>query len=460
MISRNQNNIKPVLTLSVVALVMVVLAAGSVNAALVLEEHFDYDAGNINGRDGGIGFDGPWISTKSHGQDYQTGLTTFNTGDGTTLNDDAGLSFTDVNANEIPVAGSALSRYGSAGRAQAHRLLSSASQAALTGDDTTIWFSVLVSGTTPHLQASFIFGNEAFSTDIPFVLSAAGDGFGLTLANADRNNGDGTISAIAFNGSTTPNIVIGTYQQTLQAGGTHYDTSVIVGKINWKPNGTPDEFFLFNVTDLSSEPSEGEAFASITDQDLDQSAFNLVGMWDTSTTIFDEIRFATTFVEALGRTPIDPNAPSVDAGDDWITWSGEPVTANATVVNHDPADPPLTYAWTVDAASLADTNLTIELTNADQEDVTVKVSKTADTGDATVVTMTLAANNVGSGKPAVEDTMTIDVYDDSCKAANADGALEYDPADFDTNCITDLGDYAILAAAWLVDFSLTEPVAQ
>jgi hypothetical protein len=193
---------------------------------------------------------------------------------------------------------------------------------------------------------------------------------------------------------------------------------------------------------------------------LDQSQFDLINISSLKFWI-DEIRIATTYNEVIGGIS-DPFAPSVDAGNDWIAWSGAPVTANATVVNNDPHEPQaeLTYAWTVDADSLADTNLTIELTNADQEDVTVKITKTADTGDATVVTMTLAANNVGSGKPAVEDTMTIDVYDDACKAANADGALEYDPVDFDANCITDLSDYAVMAAAWLVDYTLTGPVTK
>ena len=154
----------------------------------------------------------------------------------------------------------------------------------------------------------------------------------------------------------------------------------------------------------------------------------------------------------------DPNIPDVDAGDDWTTWSSEPVTMNATVTNNT-SDPvtALTYAWTVDAASLADTNLTIEIANDDQEDATVTITKTAPTGDATVVTMTLAGNNAGSGKDDVTDTMTIDVYDDSCLAAEAAGTVEFDPTDVNADCITNLKDFAELAAAWLVDYTLTAP---
>jgi hypothetical protein len=85
--------------------------------------------------------------------------------------------------------------------------------------------------------------------------------------------------------------------------------------------------------------------------------------------------------------------------------------------------------------------------------------------------LTLAVND--ESNPPVEDTMTIDVYDDACKAAIGAGAT-YDPSDTDKNCITDvkdlgalttswpvssnLEDYAALAAKWLVDYALTAPV--
>ncbi|MBL7153630.1 MAG: LamG domain-containing protein, partial [Phycisphaerae bacterium] len=91
-------------------------------------------------------------------------------------------------------------------------------------------------------------------------------------------------------------------------------TSLIVGKINWKPNGTPDELFLFNVTDLSTEPAESEAFASITDLDFDQSAFDLIAMYDGTNSITDEIRFGNTFADVMGA-PITNTASSPDPPD-------------------------------------------------------------------------------------------------------------------------------------------------
>ena len=56
--------------------------------------------------------------------------------------------------------------------------------------------------------------------------------------------------------------------------------------------------------------------------------------------------------------------------------------------------------------------------------------------------------------------MTIDVYDTACLAAIGKNLDPIGPADFDENCITDLRDYAVLAATWLVDYELTASVAK
>ena len=82
-----------------------------------------------------------------------------------------------------------------------------------------------------------------------------------------------------------------------------------MGKINWKADGAPDELFLFNVTDLSSEPPESAAIASITNLDFSQSAFETIAMWDSNNSITDEIRFGLTFGDVMG-VPFDPKLPT------------------------------------------------------------------------------------------------------------------------------------------------------
>jgi len=173
------------------------------------------------------------------------------------------------------------------------------------------------------------------------------------------------------------------------------------------------------------------------------------------TTKTDVATIAAAFEDAF----VDPTLPDVDAGNNWITWSGEAVTVDANVVNNDSNEPQgtLTYLWTADAASVADPNLDVVITDANQEDpnASVTITKTVPTGDATVVTITLAVTL--PGKDPVEDTMTIDVYDNSCLAAEAVGPVEYDPTDIDGNCITNFGDFAVMAITWLVDYKLPAP---
>ncbi len=311
------NRVSSLAALAAMALALLDLTPTAAYAELLVEEQFIYDLQSlIDGQDGGSGFDGPWRASKSHGRDYVMQF--------------EGLTFTDANFDELPVDGNSLSRFGSAGRAEAHRLLSSAAQAALTGDDTTIWFSVLVAAPSAHRWGSFHFGTYRFSTQGMPVLGDGdddrnppytpqeGEGFGFTLMTADSGAGDGTINALAFDDSSSPIVAAGTFTQPIQPGATHHDVSLIAGKIKWRPDGTPDELYLFNVTDLSVEPAEEEAIASIIDVDLDQSAFNAVAVWDTNNTIFDEIRFGTTFLDVVGVT-VCPGRLSASGGADGVT---------------------------------------------------------------------------------------------------------------------------------------------
>lgn len=160
--------------------------------------------------------------------------------------------------------------------------------------------------------------------------------------------------------------------------------------------------------------------------------------------------FAAEFVMAL----IDPNLPNVDPGDDWISWSGAAVTLNPTVTNNDSQVPQrdLNYVWTAEPSDGV-----VFTPNANVEAPTVTITKAADTGDAAVVTLALAVSLDGQEGVVVED-MTIDVYDNACQAAQAIASeVIYDPADFNQDCITDIDDLAEIAAAWLVDYSITAP---
>lgn len=147
---------------------------------------------------------------------------------------------------------------------------------------------------------------------------------------------------------------------------------------------------------------------------------------------------------------------SVDAGADKIAWTGEAVVLDGTVV--DDGESALTYLWSADETSLADPNLTIVITDADQEDATVTITKDTLLGEVDVVTMTLAVSDGGNPTP-VTATMTIDVYDTACLATRNGVGLAGDyPMDFNADCITDLSDFLVLADKWLDDYTITGAV--
>jgi len=318
MITRNRT--RTALSLAAVAMVMFFLTTTPANADLVIEEQFNYEAAMLDGLDGRIGFDGPWVATKSHGRDYFVGLTEF--ADQKPLNEDSGLSF-----STLRVAGSALSRYGSAGRAEAHRTISAASQAALTQDNTTILFSLLFAGPAANRGAMFIFGTQPLNHTSLHTMAAPGSGFGFSI----HNPSDGPISAIAFDNSV---------DVTIESGVSYTPdpitaVSLIVGKINWKPNGTPDEYFLFNITDLTTVPAESEAIASITNLDFDQSAFNQIALCDGTNSVTDEIRFGNTFADVMGVVEKASNPVPEDNAMLFETWVNLSWSPGASAVSHD-----------------------------------------------------------------------------------------------------------------------------
>ena len=191
--------------------------------------------------------------------------------------------------------------------------------------------------------------------------------------------------------------------------------------------------------------------------------------WNNLTTVNDKLEFGGSsryseditglmsdiaiWDEALTETRIQDLAAggsilsSVNAGPDMITWSGQPVQLDP---NYAEGYEPNSFAWSANPGDGV-----VFDPNAYVEDPTVTITKA--TANPSTVKLTLTADD---GTGPMSDTLEIDVYDDSCLAAKAVGPAELDPSDFDENCTTDLRDYAILAAEWLVDYALTEPIVK
>ncbi|MDB4666875.1 hypothetical protein OAF20_01965, partial [bacterium] len=126
-------------------------------AELILLEQFDYEGVDtpFNGFDGGVGFDGAW-ELVGWGRPYDIGRTLYAVGDSSLIvNDRGGL---DLEGH--PSAGSALGRFGTAGQQEVHRNLTAVAQAALTADNSTIWFSVLACAPSGNKFGTLIFGTD------------------------------------------------------------------------------------------------------------------------------------------------------------------------------------------------------------------------------------------------------------------------------------------------------------
>jgi len=144
---------------------------------------------------------------------------------------------------------------------------------------------------------------------------------------------------------------------------------------------------------------------------------------------------------------VDSNLPSVNAGIDMITWSGEPVQLDPNFAD---GYMPNSFTWSADD----DTGVVFDPNEFVEAPI---VTITKDTDNPSPVKLTLA---VTDGTDAYENSMTIDVYDDACLAAQAAGLAVIDPTDIDENCITNFGDFAVMATTWLDDYTLTGPVVK
>jgi hypothetical protein len=97
-------------------------------------------------------------------------------------------------------------------------------------------------------------------------------------------------------------------------------------------------------------------------------------MYDGTISIVDEIRFGTTYNDVVAY---DPNAPDVDAGNSWITWSGESVTLDGTITEKSEGWPSLIVDWEADPdGSDPDVGLDVDIAaNIDPADPTVTITK-------------------------------------------------------------------------------------
>ncbi|MBA7607732.1 hypothetical protein ES703_14898 [subsurface metagenome] len=139
----------------------------------------------------------------------------------------------------------------------------------------------------------------------------------------------------------------------------------------------------------------------------------------------------------------DNMPPRVDAGADVVTWLADGVRTK-----------------NLDATVTDDEATTVQWTVVSEPDVGAAVIETA-TAEDTSITLAALGQYVlqleaFDGEFTGSDTVTINVCNDSCEAAQSLPDYEPVPGDLNGDCIVDDLDLAILQENWLKDDSLTE----
>jgi hypothetical protein len=144
----------------------------------------------------------------------------------------------------------------------------------------------------------------------------------------------------------------------------------------------------------------------------------------------------------------DNQAPQVDAGADLLTWLADDGvrTKNLdTTVTYDKA---YTVQWTVVSEPDDPNNPDAVITDPSAEDTSITLAALGE------YVLQLDASD---GEKTGSDTVTINVYNDGCEAAQSLPDYVPFPGDLNGDCKVDDLDLAILEADWLKDNSLTEP---
>jgi hypothetical protein len=142
----------------------------------------------------------------------------------------------------------------------------------------------------------------------------------------------------------------------------------------------------------------------------------------------------------------DNLAPKADAGADVVTWlEGDTRAGNldATVTDNDA----YTVQWTVVSEPDDPNSPDAVIADPSAEDTTITLSAVGE------YVFQLEASD---GEYTGSDTVTINVYNDSCEAAQSLPDYEGLPGDVNGDCIFDQLDLDILNEDWLKDISLTE----
>lgn len=314
------------------------LTLSPLHGGLVVYEGFDYTDGSALAGEGAAvdGWSGAWT--------------------GGNWNVIPGQSF-----GSVGVTGGAVQRPSRSGNAATSRGISVTSQADLSADDSTIWFSVLLQATgspasdvlssagfPTNTWGTIVFGDTALtggSGGGPAPMGAGGNAIGVGFRGGNGASFDDVqVQGVIYNGGTVSTT---TDELAPVIGG---GTLLIVGSVEWAANGTEDTLTLYSVTD-STAAFLPTPFTTLT-ADLDQSSFSVISIGDAQTSIYDEIRFGTE-LEDVSPVGFSLNPPPT-------------ITASAELIGvGDSVDLDITFDTAADTAELVAPSGTVDLVALD-----------------------------------------------------------------------------------------------
>jgi hypothetical protein len=281
---------------TIAAVMALALAAGSVNAAMLAYEGFDYTAGSdINTPlNGGFGFTGAWAPAQQAGV-----LTVYDETAATVVNGNVGSEITwDGVVDNVPTSPAVGSRFVTTGTSGADRITAqrvlSQNAGALAGADNTLWASVVW-----HQEGS------NYGRHVGFALGT--DDLANRSANID-SGGDGIGVGGAFNTTlVTPTIWTGgAVAVRTTTGATAVSTSednLVVLKFVF---GATDTVYAYRFTESDT----------ISEADFNTNAIS--ASWAIDETTMDVLSFS----QSRGAEAVD----EIRLGDDFADVIPEPAT--------------------------------------------------------------------------------------------------------------------------------------
>lgn len=316
---------------------------GSASADLLIYEPFDYAPTDPPNNGASLG-DGNQAGGLGLGEWSQ-----LNTGQNEADVAAIGLDFTDGQGNVLTGIGNSFERASRVGQAAVSSPIDPAATAGLTADGTTIWMTFLFQDrgfSGPDFGIGLATENMVGDDNQGLVAAGYGVGFGITSTGGQARN----IHTAVYNNSV--NFTRVSEETPTFNGPANSPINYLAMKVNWNPDGTPDEIFVFNISDdFTVEPDEADALASDTfDFDLaTQQSLDVFNISDTQVAYVDEIRVATTYAEAVGlvapagEVTLSIAANATTPGTYDFSWNGTDGTLYDLVSSTDLSNSPDTW---------------------------------------------------------------------------------------------------------------------